>query len=206
LLRIKICGITRLADAVAAAEYGADALGFVFYRKSPRFIEPEYVAEIIGKLPPFVTPVALFVNEDAKKVSEIISITGINVIQFHGDETSEYISGFDQRVIKAVRIEENKPFNSLNSLPELNVNAVLFDAYSKEAYGGTGITFNWGLIKDFSRSSRIILAGGLSPDNVKEAVETVQPYGVDVSSGVESSPGVKDHSKIKQFIVNAGKG
>lgn len=200
MLRIKICGITNLSDAVAAAEYGADALGFVFYRKSPRFIEPEDAAEIIKKLPPFVTPVALFVNEEEKKVLEITSLTGINVIQFHGNETLEYILGFNQRVIKAVRVDDEKP---VESLFKLEINAILFDAFSTSAYGGTGTTFNWGLIKDFSASSRIILAGGLSPDNVKKAVETVRPYAVDVSSGVELSPGVKDQIKMKQFIARA---
>jgi len=200
LLRIKVCGITRLEDAVAAAECGADALGFVFYRKSPRFIEPEDAAAIIGKLPPFVVPVALFVNEDEKKVSEITSMTGINVIQFHGDETPDYLSRFHERVIRAVRIKAETP---LDSLAGLDVSAILFDAYSAAAYGGTGATFDWGLVGNFRGSSRIILAGGLTPENVGAAVRSVGPYAVDVSSGVESSPGIKDRKKMKLFITNA---
>ena len=197
MIRVKVCGITRLEDALAAAEYGADAVGFVFYKKSPRFIAPEAAAQIVKKLPPFITPVALFVNEEEVQARAILHSTCISVIQFHGDETPAYVSSFSQRTIKAIRIENEA---SLNAAHTYDVNAFLLDAYSPDLYGGTGATFDWDLLKEGNFSERIILAGGLNPDNVAEAVEKVMPYGVDVSSGVEISPGIKDHQKMKTFI------
>ena len=195
-MKVKICGITRLEDALAAAEYGADALGFVFYRKSPRYIEPELAAEIIKQLPPFVTPVALFVNEPEESVRDILHLTGINVVQFHGGESPEYVSLFPYRVIKAIRVKDE---STLKPLAGYEVSAFLLDSYSPDAYGGTGKRFDWEVIKE-TGSVRIILAGGLNADNVAYAVKLVRPYGIDASSGLESALGIKDHKKVKAFI------
>lgn len=197
MTKIKVCGIKSLKDALSAAEYGADALGFVFYGKSPRYIEPADAAAIIKKLPPFVTPVALFVNAHEDSVMAVLDETGIEVLQFHGDETPDYVSSFSQRTIKALRIKDEK---SLSYIHNYDVNAILADAYSPDAYGGTGQTFNWKLLSSLQSSERIILAGGLGPENVAEAIRKVRPYAVDVSSGVEASPGVKDHDKLRRFI------
>lgn len=199
-MKVKICGITRLEDALAAAEYGADALGFVFYRKSPRYIEPELAAEIIKQLPPFVTPVALFVNEPEEAVRDILHLTGINVVQFHGDESPDYVSLCPQRVIKAIRVKDE---STLKPLAGYEVSAFLLDSYSPDAYGGTGKKFDWQVIKETGSVKRIILAGGLNADNVAYAVKLVRPYGIDASSGLESSLGIKDHEKVKAFICAA---
>lgn len=201
MVKIKICGITRLEDALAAAEYGANALGFVFFRKSPRYIEPDKAAVIINQLPPFVTPVGLFVNEDESKVWDILNTTGINVVQFHGDETPEYTDSFQMRVIKAIRVKSEE---SLSAATAYSCSSILLDAWSPQAYGGTGKKFDWGILRRIGIDKRVILAGGLNPENVNYAVNLVKPYGVDVSSGVEKSPGVKDHEKIRQFIMRAG--
>lgn len=200
MVKVKICGITRLDDALAAAEYGADALGFVFYNKSPRNIEPAEATEIVRKLPPFLTPVALFVNEKEKRVRDILKVTGINVIQFHGDETPAYISGFMERTIKAVRVSDEA---SLKIAEDYDVNAFLLDAWSSGTYGGTGKSFDWRLVEKMRPEGRIILAGGLAEENVSEAIDIVRPYGVDVSSGVEKTPGIKDHEKLDKFIRKA---
>lgn len=202
MTKVKICGITRLEDALAAAEYGADALGFVFYKASPRYIDPKDAARIVKKLPPFVTPVALFVNEKEETVMAVLRTTGIAVIQFHGDETPAYVSSYGQRVIKAIRVVSEA---SLNAVHDYDVNAFLMDAYSPDLFGGTGAVFNWDLLKERNLSERVILAGGLTPDNVAAAVAGVIPYGVDVSSGVEISPGIKDHLRMRAFIENAKK-
>lgn len=197
MVKIKICGITNLDDALRAAELGADALGFNFFSGSPRFVEPERAAEIIYQLPPFVSAVGIFVNEADGRVREIQKLTGISVLQFHGDETPEFCERFENRVIKAFQV---KGENSLHSILHYNVSAVLLDAYSKGLKGGTGRTFDWGLAKHAAALKRVILAGGLTPDNVAEAVKLVQPYGVDVAGGVEKEKGIKDHAKMKKFI------
>ena len=199
MTKVKICGITNLEDALAACDHGADALGFVFSRKSPRYIEPEKTAEIIDALPPFVTPVALFVNEPESKVWDVLNVTGINVVQFHGEESPDYVSSFGMRIIKAIRVKNEE---SLNAATRYDTSAILLDAWSPEAYGGTGKRFDWDILRKISIGSRIILAGGLNPENAAYAVKLVKPYGVDVSSGVEISPGKKDHAKIKAFISN----
>ena len=199
-MKVKICGITRLEDALAVAEYGADAIGFVFYKKSPRYIEPELAAEIVKRLPPFITPVALFVNESEETVRDILYLTGISVVQFHGDETPEYVSLFPQRVIKAIRVKDE---STLAPLTGYDVSAFLLDSYSPDAYGGTGKKFDWEVINETDSVNRIILAGGLNADNVAYAVRLVRPYGIDASSGLESSLGIKDHKKVKDFISAA---
>ncbi len=198
MIKIKICGITNLDDAMAAAEYGADALGFNFYKKSPRYIEPEKAAEIIYQLPPLVLPVGVFVNEHEKRVREIQSLTGIQVLQFHGDESPEFCERFESRVIKAFQVKDKE---SLHSLAHYKVGAFLLDSYKDGLKGGTGVTFNWHLAVVAKSFGRIILAGGLNPDNVVEAAKLVQPYAVDVAGGVEKEKGIKDHAKLKKFIV-----
>ncbi|MBB1487035.1 phosphoribosylanthranilate isomerase [Oceanospirillum sediminis] len=199
--RVKICGITRLEDAQSAIDAGADALGFVFYSPSPRYIKPERAAEIIQQLPPFISTVGLFVNEAAEEVDRIRKLTQIDLLQFHGDETSVFCEQFNQAWIKALRVRDQGSLQQ--SLAEFeSARAVLLDSYRPGVPGGTGETFNWDLIpSDYSRP--IILAGGLTPDNISDAVRQLQPYGVDVSGGVEASKGIKDPIKIHAFIRGA---
>lgn len=198
MVKIKICGITNLEDALMAAELGVDALGFNFFRQSPRFIEPERAAEIIYQLPPFVAAVGIFVNETEGRVREIQKLTGIGVLQFHGDEAPEFCERFEGRVIKAFQVKGKE---SLHGIMHYNVSAVLLDAYTKGLKGGTGRTFDWGLARHAAALRRVILAGGLTTDNVAEAVKVVQPYGVDVAGGVEKEKGIKDHQKMKKFVA-----
>ncbi len=198
MVKIKICGITNLEDALAAAEVGADALGFNFYKKSPRYIEPEKAAEIIAQLPPFVMPVAIFVNEREEKVRNIQFTTGIKVLQFHGDERPEFCERFATRVIKAFQVKDKE---SLKHMAHYHVSALLLDSYKDGLRGGTGVTFDWHLAVVAKTFGRVILAGGLTPENVAEAVKLVQPYGVDVAGGVEKEKGIKDHGMIKKFIT-----
>lgn len=198
MIKIKICGITNLDDALAAADAGADALGFNFYKKSPRCIEPSKAAEIIAQLPPFIIPVGLFVNEREEKIREIQHLTCLQAVQLHGDESPEFCQRFGERVIKAFQIKNKE---SLKNMAHYHVGAFLLDSYKNGERGGTGETFDWHLAVVAKTFGRIILAGGLTPDNVAEAVKLVQPYAVDVASGVEKEKGVKDHAKMKKFIV-----
>lgn len=199
--RVKICGITRLEDAQSAIDAGADALGFVFYPPSPRYIKPEQAAEIVQQLPPFISTVGLFVNETAEEVDRISRLTQIDLLQFHGDETPVFCEQFNRAWIKALRVRDKDSLQQ--SLTEFeSARAVLLDSYRPGVPGGTGETFNWDLIPvDYSRP--IILAGGLTPDNISDAVRQLQPYGVDVSGGVEASKGIKDPIKIHAFIRGA---
>lgn len=202
MIKIKICGITSTDDAIAAAESGVDALGFNFYKKSPRYIEPARAAEIIAQLPPFVTPVGVFVNEREDRVRDIMFTTGIKVLQFHGDERPEFCGRFASRAIKAFQVKDKE---SLKDMVHFHVSALLLDSYHKNLRGGTGDVFDWHLAVVAKTFGRIILAGGLTPDNVAEAVKLVQPYGVDVAGGVESKQGIKDHAKMRKFITEARK-
>ncbi len=195
--KIKICGITNIDDAIGAVTAGADALGFVFYEKSPRYVLPETVRQIVAELPPFVTTVGLFVNTAPEIVAQIMDLTGLNVAQFHGDESPQECRLDKYRMIKAVRV---KNIDSLAGVDSYNVSALLLDAWSEEHYGGTGESFDWQLAKQFTGSVPLILAGGLTPENVAEAINVVNPYAVDVSSGVEKTPGHKDLQKIEKFI------
>jgi phosphoribosylanthranilate isomerase len=201
MVKIKICGITNLEDALTAAELGADALGFNFFRESPRSITPEKAAEIIFQLPPFVTAVGVFVNETEERVREIQK-TGISVLQFHGDETPEFCERFEGHVIKAFQIKDKE---SLHSIVHYSVSAVLLDAHKEGLRGGTGTTFDWDLAKQVASARRLVLAGGLTPDTVAKAIKTVRPYAVDVAGGVEKAKGIKDHVKMKKFITEARK-
>ncbi len=198
---VKICGITSVEDALTAAQAGADAIGLMFYEKSPRYISMQLAAEISRALPPFVIKVGVFVDADEDMVSRAIAECGINIAQFHGDETPEFCSLFPVMSIKAFRVKDAA---SLNALPDYNTNAYLLDAYVADQLGGTGARFNWDLAVEAQKFGRpIFLAGGLTADNVADAVRQVRPYAVDVSSGVESSPGRKDPEKVIAFIKAA---
>ncbi|MBF0190437.1 MAG: phosphoribosylanthranilate isomerase [Magnetococcales bacterium] len=195
--RVKICGITRIADALAAVAAGADALGFVFYPGSKRYIAPEGVARIVERLPPFVTITGLFVNAPAEEIRATAARCRLDVIQLHGDESPEACLGLPGRVIKAVRVGEAEDLTGLERFP---VQGLLLDAKVADHYGGSGRVFDWSLIAGYRAPLPLILAGGLNPENVFQAVRQVNPYAVDVSSGVESAPGIKDHDKMAQFI------
>jgi len=200
-MKVKICGITNQQDASAAVGLGVDALGFIF-AKSPRTIEPERARAIIGALPPFVMSVGVFVNEDPEKIREIVAFCGLDMIQFHGDEPPEVCRAFMPRAIKAFRLKNESSLEQIK--PYLGkVRALLFDTFSKDKRGGTGKTFDWGLaIKGKELGVPVILSGGLGPSNINEAVSTVRPYAVDVNSGVEESPGKKDHNLMKKLMDN----
>ncbi len=198
MIKIKVCGITNHDDALFAAECGVDALGFNFYRKSPRYIAPEKAAEIINQLPPFVVPVAIFVNEREEKIRNIMFTTGIKVLQFHGDERPDFCERFATRVIKAFQVRDKE---SLQQMAHYRVSAFLLDSYREGLRGGTGETFDWHLAVVAKTFGRVVLAGGLTPENVAGAVKLVQPYAVDVAGGVEKEKGVKDHGMIKKFVA-----
>ena len=196
--KVKICGITNLADAQAAVEAGADALGFVFCEKSPRRLAIPAAAGISKQLPAFVLRVGVFVNAPGEAVDRAISECGLNLLQFHGDEPQEYCAQFGLMSMKAFRMRDA---GTLKEMAKYQTNAWLLDAYSPEAAGGTGEKFNWELAVEAQKFGKpIFLAGGLTPENVAEAVRQVRPFGVDVSSGVEISPGKKDHAKLRAFI------
>lgn len=201
--RIKICGITNLKDAQAAVEFGADALGFIFYKESKRYVDPETANKIISNLSPFITKVGVFVNSDLEEIIEIRDKTGIDVAQLHGDESQEFCQSIPFRIIKVIRVKDKSDIDRVAQYADQDI---LFDTYSDKEYGGTGRSFDWGILTDLSLPNRIILSGGLSSDNILDAVKIVRPYAVDVSSGVEAEPGKKDHKKIKAFIeaINNG--
>ena len=196
--RIKICGITSVTDGVAAAEAGADMIGLMFYERSPRNISIATATEISRSLSPFIVKVGVFVNPDEDTVMRAIGECGVTLLQFHGEETPGFCTQFGAMSMKAFRIKDAA---SLEALPNYPTDAWLLDAYSPDAHGGTGAKFNWELAIEAKNLGRpIVLAGGLTPENVGDAVQTVQPFGVDVSSGVESSLGKKDHAKVRAFI------
>lgn len=196
-LRIKICGITNLEDALSAAETGADALGFVF-APSPRRITPEQAREIVRELPPFVTTVGLVVDQDPRP---ILDVCPLDVIQFHGSETPEQVRALGRRTFKAFRVRSEA---DLEVLETYTASAFLLDAYVPGVMGGTGHRFPWELAEQAKRFGRpVIVAGGLTPENVALCVRTTRPYGVDVSSGVEAEPGRKDLRKVRAFIQAA---
>jgi phosphoribosylanthranilate isomerase len=195
---IKICGITNTEDAMVAADLGADAIGFVF-APSPRQISPDKAREIIMALPSRVQTVGVFVDEDSEKVTSTASICRLDLLQFHGKESADYCGRFGQRIIKAVRVESQSDLEGCSEYQGV-VDAFLLDTYVPGQQGGTGLTFDWNLAVEAKRFGRIILAGGLNPDNVAAAVTAVRPYAVDASSGLEQKPGVKDHEKMASFI------
>ena len=197
MVRVKICGITSLEDALHACACGADALGFVFYAKSPRCIDPAAAATIIRQLPPFVTTAGLFVNADPEQVEEVADFCGLDVIQLHGDEGPDECDFTPRRTIKALRLKDAA---SLAGHAAFQVSALLLDAWVKDVYGGTGHACNWELAAEVARQRPVILAGGLTPGNVAAAIDAVRPYAVDVSSGVEVAPGKKNPEKVAAFI------
>ena len=200
-IKVKVCGITNAEDALAAVEAGADALGFIFYEKSPRYVVPAVATHIIAELPPFVTPVGVFVNEGLATVRSIMDTCGLAMAQLHGDENVSYCRELARPAMKALRLRDR---GSLLALAEYQgrggVRGFVLDTFSELSYGGTGQITDWGLAAEVAKSTPILLAGGLTPDNVTEAIRTVRPYGVDVSSGVESAPGKKDHAKMRAFV------
>ena len=207
MVRVKICGITNINDAKNAVFFGADALGFVF-AESPRKISKETARSIIKELPPFVTCVGLFVDEDVDIVKEVCRFCKIHTVQFHGNETPDYLECFPEfKIIKAFRIRDKSDLLKVDSY---HADAYLLDSFSKEKMGGTGLCFDWNILKTAKDSNsnsikfqNIIIAGGLNPGNVAEAIHLTNPYGVDTSSGVEITPGVKDKNLIKRFINTA---
>lgn len=198
-IKVKICGVTSLDDAMACVEAGTDALGLNFYEPSPRFLTLEKAAEITKHMPPFVARVGLFVNASEDTVRRTIEKTGINTLQFHGDETPEFCSKFaPMKVIKAFRMQGA---DTLRQLADYNVDAWLLDSYEAGTPGGTGMIFSWDLARQAKDEGKpIILAGGLDPENVAEAIHETWPYAVDVASGVESEKGKKDISMVRRFI------
>lgn len=198
-VKVKICGITSLADAEEAVEAGADALGFMFYAGSPRHITLEAAQTIERRLPPFVIRTGVFVDAEPEEVFSAMHLCGLNVLQFHGRETPEYCRQFGMMTMKAFRIRDAA---SLLEIPKYQTDAYLLDSYVAGKEGGTGETFNWELAVEAGEFGKpIFLAGGLTPDNVAGAVKTVKPFGVDVSSGVESAPGKKDPKKMRAFVA-----
>jgi|TARA_B110000879_G_scaffold26154_1_gene35301 phosphoribosylanthranilate isomerase len=197
--RAKICGITRLEDALAAVEYGADAIGLVFYKPSPRYVSIEQAATISAALPPFVSVVALFVDPTQAEVNAVLSRVRIDVLQFHGEESEVACAQYSLPYLKVIRVKTDT--NLIQYAQAYGTaKALLLDTYSEHAVGGTGQVFDWSLIPN-SLPVPIILAGGLTPENVNEAVKQVKPYAVDVSGGVETSKGIKNSVKIAAFMA-----
>jgi len=200
-VKVKICGITNIEDALAAVAAGADAIGLMLYEPSPRFVSLERAAEIVRALPPFVAKVGVFVNASEQDVRRAIDDCGIDTLQFHGEEPPEFCRRFSLKVIKAFRVQDA---GSLDATREYPGTTWLLDSYVSGKHGGTGARLNWELAAGAVRSGgRVILAGGLTPENAAAAVRRVLPFGLDVSSGVESAPGKKDPAKIRAFITAA---
>ena len=203
-VRVKFCGITSGEDAEKAVLAGADALGFIFFKESPRYVTPENAERIIKNMPPFVSAVGVFVNEDPGFIEECVERSGLNAVQLHGDEDIKYCLRLKAlrfkgvRLIKAIRIKDRE---SLSSIEECPVDAILLDTYNSNVYGGTGKGFDRALAvlaKEYGR--RLIVAGGLTPDNAYDVIKEIRPYGVDVSSGIESGPGKKNLELMEEFI------
>ncbi len=199
MTRIKICGITNVADALLAAELGANALGFIFYPKSPRAITPAAARQIIAQLPPLVLSVGVFVNEDAAIVLEVAEMVRLDWLQLHGEETPDYCRYLNRNVIKAIRVQDRESLAQMSPYQRI-VRAFLLDTYAPGQKGGTGRTFDWSLAKAAQQYGPVILAGGLQPDNVAAAIAAAAPQAVDVASGVEAAPGKKDPEKLRAFF------
>ena len=202
-IKVKICGMTQLKDALFAVEQGVDAVGFIFYKKSPRAVTMKTVREIITKLPPLVDTVGVFVNESAERLNKIADYCGLDLVQLHGEESPAFCRKIHRRVIKAFRV---KDLQSIKQLEKFPVSGFLLDTFSDDLHGGTGKTFDWNLALPAKKMGPVILAGGLTPRNILQAVRQVSPYGVDVCSGVEKSPGIKDLEKVRAFLKNIRSG
>jgi phosphoribosylanthranilate isomerase len=196
MMFIKICGITRAEDAQAAVECGASAVGFVFWPESPRYVDPHRARAIIATLPSSVAAVGVFVNQPASHVEDIVNLTQLAVVQLHGDEPPAFAAGMVRPVIKAVSVDDGAP--AVAEWPESVL--LLVDARDPARRGGTGLRVDWLAAATVARGRRLLLAGGLNPENVAEAIARVRPFGIDVSSGVERSPGVKDHGRLKALF------
>jgi phosphoribosylanthranilate isomerase len=199
---LKVCGITRLADARHALQQGATALGFVFWAPSPRVISPVDARAIIAALPDTAVPVGVFVNESADQIREVAAVTGVKAVQLHGDETPGEFDSLDRPLFRSVTLDDLD--ETSRGWPAETT--FLLDASDRVRRGGTGTAIDWSRAAAAARQHRLVLAGGLTPLNVEEAIRTVRPYGVDVSSGVESSPGIKDFEKVSAFLANARRG
>ncbi|MEH6346477.1 MAG: phosphoribosylanthranilate isomerase [Bermanella sp.] len=196
--RIKICGITRSEDALEVVSAGADAIGLVFYEPSPRAVTLDMAKSVVAAIPAFVTVVALFVNPSVKEVHRVLNGVRIDLLQFHGDEENDFCSQFQRPFIKAIRVRQTSDVVA-SSVRFPDAVGLLLDSYKPGVPGGTGETFDWSLIPT-SQSKPLILAGGLTPENIASAIDQVRPFAVDVSGGVEAEKGIKDHSKINKFI------
>lgn len=199
MVKVKICGITNLEDAFASIAAGCDALGFVFYKKSPRYITPSKAKEIIKILPRDILKIGVFVNEKEKEVKRVTKLCGLDLLQFHGEESPQFCSRFGNfKIIKAFRVGEGR---DLSNVSEYKTFAYLFDTFSKSKIGGTGKEFDWKLVRHFANMKRpVFLSGGLNKKNVLKAIQTVRPQWVDVCTCVEARPGKKDYKKIRDFI------
>ena len=202
-VKVKVCGMTSLKDALNAVEGGADAVGFIFYKKSLRSVTMKTVREIVLELPPFVDTVGVFVDETAEQINKIADYCNLDIIQLHGDESPTFCKKIRRKVIKAFRI---KDMQSVKKLSSFQVSGFLLDTFSENLHGGTGKVFDWNLALPAKKFGPVIMAGGLTPNNVQQAVRQIRPYGVDVCSGVESEPGIKDHKKVRAFLNNAKAG
>jgi len=200
MTRVKVCGITTGEDAQRAVELGVDALGFVFYPPSPRYVPPPEAAEIIQGLPPFVASVGVFVDLPSEEIDSIVAGCGLTAIQLHGGETPDFCAQFQVKVIKAFRVRDAKLPAEVS---RYRTDAILLDTFREGVPGGTGTPFPWEVALEAKRYNRVILAGGLTCENIWKAIETVRPYAVDVSSGVEKAPGKKDPTRLAEFIKKA---
>lgn len=199
-----MCGLTRMEDAKAAIDAGVDALGFIFFRKSPRYIDPERAKAIINQLPPFVDVVGVFVDKKRSEVEEIIQYCGLGYAQLHGNESPKYCERLGWhaapcQVLKVFRVSAELKEDMIEPYNEC-VKGFLLDTYVKENFGGTGKCFDWSLIKTLNLKKPFMLAGGLTVENIGQAIELAHPYGVDINSGVEKVPGIKDHQKIREIV------
>ena len=199
MVKVKICGITNIRDALLAIDCGADALGFVF-APSPRQVTPEQVENIVNQLPSSICKIGVFVDSELEKVNDIKSRCRLDMVQLHGSESTEYCKALLPNVIKSFQVRDE---TILKLLPDYEVKAYLLDSYHAKLKGGTGHTFNWTIAQKAKEYGMIILSGGLNPYNIRQAIDTVQPFAVDVSSGVEAAPGKKDPDKLRNFITAA---
>ena len=195
---VKICGITRAEDAEAAVQRGAHALGFVFWPDSPRFIDPSRARAIVSALPPFVTPVGVFVNQSCEYVNSVAALVGLGAVQLHGDERPPYVAAMTRPVIKAIALGAADHVDDVDAWPPRVT--LLLDVHDPVRRGGTGRTVDWTAASSVAARRRVVLAGGLTPENVGDAIACVKPFGIDVSSGVEASPGVKDHARLSALF------
>jgi phosphoribosylanthranilate isomerase len=201
-MKVKICGITNREDALLAVDLGADALGFIFVSSSPRYIQPTIAGNIIKELPPFITTVGVFVDPSEEEISSVIQQSGITSVQLHGNESPQFCTKMQITVIKAFRVDKNF---QVSGLSKYEVSSFLLDTYVEGSLGGTGKTFDWKTAIEAKKIGKIILAGGLHPENIVEAIQVVQPYAVDVNSGVEQAPGRKDREKLVRLFKNIQK-